>query len=204
MEPVPEPVGVPDVVDDPSPTSAVSTRFPKLHAPQYWEWGGLDAQFSTELPPDELVQSIHIVGFIGDDIVVCRHRQDDWFLPGGTREPDEAVHQTVDREIAEEAGARRVGPLVWFGAHHCVSRRGGPYRPHLPHPEKAWLWGFTDVVVDSVPTNPPDGEQVEEVRSAPLAEAQALLRRNEEWYVDLLTLAVEIRAGHEHGHKHGR
>ncbi len=183
----------------PAAVSALSARFPTLHAPQYWEWADLDAQFSTRLPPEELVQSIHIVGFVGDDIVVCRHREDDWFLPGGTREPDEPVEQTVDREIAEEAGARRVGPLVWFGAHHCLSRQSEPYRPHLPHPQKAWLWCLTDVVVDSVPTNPPDGEQVEEVRSASVEQAQALLRRHEEWYAELLTLAVEIRAGLKSG-----
>jgi 8-oxo-dGTP diphosphatase len=179
----------------PSDPTQLADRYPKLHAPQYWDWGGLDALFSTQLPPDDLVQSIHIVGFVGDSVVVCRHREDDWFLPGGTREPNEAVEQTVDREIAEEAGARRVGPLVWFGAHHCVSRRPEPYRPHLPHPEKAWLWCLTDVVVDSVPSNPPDGEQVDEVRTAPIEEAKRLLRPHEEWYAELIDLAVEIRAG---------
>jgi 8-oxo-dGTP diphosphatase len=176
------------------PTSvSVAERFPVLHAPQRWEWGRLDAQFSTTLPPDPLVQSIHVVGFIGDTVVVCRHA-DEWFLPGGTREPDEAVEQTVDRELAEEAGARRVGPLIWIGAHHCVADGTEPYRPHLPHPEKAWLWCVTDLVLDSTPTNPPDGEQVEEVRAAPVAEAQDLLAGNEPWYVELLTLAAEIRA----------
>ena len=68
-----------------------------------------------------------------------------------------------------------------------------PYRPHLPHPEKAWLWCVTDVVVDATPSNPPDGEQVEEVRVVPLPEARALLRNNQEWYPELLDLAWEIR-----------
>ena len=180
-------------------------RFPRLHAPQRWEWGGIDARFSTTLPPDHLVQSIHVVGFVGDLVTVCRHREDDWFLPGGTREPDETVEQTVDRELAEEAGARRVGPLIRLGAHHCVADGPEPYRPHLPHPEKAWLWCVTDLVLDSTPTNPPDGEQVEEVRAVPLAEAQALLGPHEGrdddgwtsagWYPELLMLAIEIRNG---------
>lgn len=177
------------------PTSAeAAERFPLLYAPQRWEWAGLDARFSTALPPDHLVQSIHVVGFVGDLVTVCRHRED-WFLPGGTREPDEAVEQTVDRELAEEAGARRVGPLIRLGAHHCIGDDPEPYRPHLPHPEKAWLWCVTDLVIDSTPTNPPDGEQVEEVRAVPLPEAQALLGPNEPWYPELLTLATEIRGG---------
>ncbi|GAA5007586.1 NUDIX hydrolase [Actinopolymorpha pittospori] len=168
-------------------------RFPLLHTPQRWEWGGLDARFSTTLPPEPLVQSIHVVGFVGTEIAVCRAKRD-WFLPGGTREPGETVLQTVDREIAEEAGARRVGPLHWIGAHYCLDDGPEPYRPHLPHPEKAWLWCVTDVVVDATPSNPPDGEQVEEVRVVPLPEARTLLRDNEEWYPELLDLAWEIRA----------
>ena len=176
-----------------SSTSSPSERFPILHAPQHWAWADLDARFSTRLPPDHLVQSIHIVGFVGDRITVCRSHDGEWFLPGGTREPGESVEQAVDREIAEEAGAHRVGPLHWFGAHHCVSRGSAPYRPHLPHPEKAWLWCLTDVVLDSVPTNPPDGEQVVEVRAVPFEEAQALLRTNEEWFPDLLSLATDVR-----------
>ncbi|SDS24716.1 NUDIX hydrolase [Actinopolymorpha singaporensis] len=168
-------------------------RFPLLFAPQRWEWAGLDAQFSTTLPPEPLVQSIHVVGFVGDEVAVCRDHRDVWFLPGGTREPGESVLAAVDREIAEEAGARRVGPLRWFGAHHCVSDRPAPYRPHLPHPNKAWLWCFTDVVVDGVPSNPPGGEQVEEVRVVPVAQARELLRTDGDWYPELLDLAGEIR-----------
>ncbi|WP_040423017.1 NUDIX hydrolase [Actinopolymorpha alba] len=176
------------------PTS-LAVRFPALHAPQRWQWGHMDARFSTTLPPADLVQSIHVVGFVGEAITVCRGDTGEWFLPGGTREPDESVEQAVDREIAEEAGARRVGPLRWFGAHYCVSDQPKPYRPHLPHPEKAWLWCFTDVVLDSTPTNPPDGEQVEEVRAVPLAEAQLLLATNEAWYTELVALAWELRTG---------
>lgn len=178
---------------DQPPTSPAS-RYPLLHAPQRWAWAGLDAQFSTELPPDGLVQSIHIVGFVGEMVVVCRTDGGDWFLPGGTREPGESVVQTVDREIAEEAGARRIGALRWFGAHHCVGDGPEPYRPHLPHPEKAWLWCLTEVVLDSSPTNPSDGEHVVEVRAATVDDASDLLRTNEDWYPELLALACEIRA----------
>jgi 8-oxo-dGTP diphosphatase len=176
------------------PSASPVARYPLLHAPQRWAWAGLDAQFSTQLPPEELVQSIHIVGFVGELVVVCRAESGAWFLPGGTREPGESVERTVDREIGEEAGARRTSALRWFGAHHCVSDGPEPYRPHLPHPEKAWLWCLTDVILDSSPTNPPDGEQVAEVRAVPMGDASDLLRTHEDWYPELLALACEVRA----------
>jgi 8-oxo-dGTP diphosphatase len=175
-------------------TQGLAERFPTLFAPTRWEWAGFDASFSVDRPPESLVQSVHVVAFVESSVVVCRHKGNEWFLPGGTREPGEGIEQTADRELMEEAGARRVGPLRWLGAHRGVSDRPRPYRPHLPHPEKAWLWCLADVEIVARPTNPADGERVEEVRVVGLPEAQALLRPNEDWYVDLLSLAAETRA----------
>ncbi|WP_078860009.1 NUDIX domain-containing protein [Streptomyces rubellomurinus] len=168
--------------------------FPALHAPQYWAWGRYDAQFSTALPPDELVTNIHLVGFQGDAVVLCRDDRDHWFLPGGTREQDESIASCLTRELREEAGARLLGEPGWLGAHRCRTDDPVPYRPWQPHPEKAWLWGWAEVAVDSEPTNPADGEQVVEVRAVPAAEAQRLLLTgHEEWWAELIGLAVELR-----------
>ncbi len=155
----------------------------------------LEGQFSTTPPVDRLVNHVHVVGFVASDIVLCRDNRDVWFLPGGTREPGETIEECADREIAEEAGARRVGPLQWLGAHHFMSLTPEPYRPHLAHPENAWLWCVADVVLDSAPTNPPDGEQVVEVRAAGLDEARDLIRTDGDWLPDLLDFAWEVRTG---------
>ncbi len=177
----------------PDDTGADETRYPALFAPGRWEWGGFDVQFSTAVPPDELVTNIHLVGFVGERVVVCRDRPEHWFLPGGTREPGESIDECVSRELREEAGARLVGPLYHLGAHDCVTDRPAPYRAHQPHPRKAWLWCSADVVVDAEPTNPADGEQVTEVRAVDLATARRLLR-DEPFLPDLVTLAGDLRS----------
>ncbi|MFJ5925791.1 NUDIX domain-containing protein [Kitasatospora sp. NPDC092948] len=175
--------------------AAIAARYPALHAPQRWEWGGIDAQFTTELPPDELVTNIHLVGFTEGRVVLCRDVRGHWFLPGGTREAAESIDTCLSRELREEAGARLVGPPTWIGHHLAVSEGPVPYRPWQPHPVKAWLWGWAEVLVDSAPTNPADGEQVLEVRLTTPLEAQHLLTRHREpWWPELVALATESRA----------
>ena len=105
----------------------------------------------------------------------------------------EPILDCVVRELREEAGARLAGPMQWVGAHRCVSDRPVPYRPWQPHPLKAWLWCTAEVVVDSAPTCPADGEQVVEVRAASRAEAQRLLSTGSAWYAELIELAAEAR-----------
>jgi 8-oxo-dGTP diphosphatase len=175
------------------PPVSLPDRFPLLHAPQRWAWGGMDATFAAEPPADELVTNIHVVGFSGGQIVLCRAERERWFLPGGTREEGETIRDCVARELREEAGARLAGPLRWVGAHRCVSDRAVPYRPWQPHPLKAWLWCTADVVIDSAPTCPADGEQVVEVRAVDPAEAQRLLSAGSGWYAELIELAAETR-----------
>jgi 8-oxo-dGTP diphosphatase len=176
------------------PDHDLATRYPRLFATQRWEWAGIDAKFSTTHPSADLVTNVHVVGFIGERIVVCRDARGFWFLPGGTREPAESVERCADRELLEEAGARLAGPLQWLGAHHCVSDRPAPFRSHQPHPEKAWLWATADVVLCCEPTNPADGEQVLEVRAVEAAEAQRLLTSDADWYPELVALAVQARS----------
>lgn len=184
------------MTDTTDSTAGLAARYPNLHAPQRWSWGGYDAQFSIELPPDELITNIHVVGFTDGRVVLCRDSRGHWFLPGGTREAAESVESCLVRELREEAGARLAGAPVWIGAHRAVTDHPVPYRPWQPHPEKAWLWGWAEVEVDSAPTNPDDGEQVVEVRAVSPAEARQLLTRGrEDWWGELVALAVELYNG---------
>ncbi|MGA8114546.1 MAG: NUDIX hydrolase [Actinocatenispora sp.] len=171
-----------------------AVRYPLLHAPQRWDWGDMDALFATAPPADELVTNVHVVGFVGDRIVVCEDTRPVWFLPGGTREEHESVHDCVVRELREEAGASLAGPLHVIGAHRCRSDRPEPFRPWQPHPDKAWLWCYADVRVDGPPTNPPDGEQVVDVHVADPDEAQRLVSSEGPWMPELVALARELRS----------
>jgi 8-oxo-dGTP diphosphatase len=171
----------------------LAARFPLLYARQRWDWGGIEAAFSTDLPADELVTNVHVVCFVGQQVVVCRDNRDVWLLPGGTREDGESIRDCAARELKEEAGARLAGPLRWIGAHYCVTDRPGPYRPYQPHPRQAWLWCSADVVLDSDPTCPADAEQVLEVRAVDPDEAGRLLLSNAEWMPELIELAVQTR-----------
>lgn len=171
-----------------------AARYPSLYAPQRWEWGGIDARFSMAEPPADLVSNVHVVAYDGDRIILCRDARDVWFLPGGTREPGESIAECAARELLEEAGAQLTSPLVTIGAHYCISDHEQPYRPHQPHPEKAWLWCIADAIVTQPPTMPADGEQIVEVRAVPVPVAAVLLTTDEPWLPDLLALAGEVRA----------
>src|SRR5438445_3057583 len=160
----------------------LAARFPRLYRREKWKWAAAHVTFSVQRPDDALVTNIHVVGFAGERIVACRTARGPWFLPGGTREPGESIEQCAARELMEEAGARILSPLRWIGAHYCASYRAQPTRPGNPHPLRAILWCAADVSVDTDPTNPADGEQVAEVRAAPVAEARRLLRTNAKWH----------------------
>lgn len=150
--------------------------------------------FTTQLPPDELIASTHVVGFVDDQVLLCRHEGTDvWFLPGGAREPGESIDHSLARELREEAGARLTGPFHRLGAHVGVSDAAHPYRSHLPHPKKAWLWGWAEVAVVGSPTNPTDGEQVGEVQTFGLAEATRLAVSDNAWGGELIALAAAQR-----------
>ena len=123
------------------PDASRSSRFPLLYGMQRWEWGGIDAVFSTDLPAADLMTNVHVVGFIGEQIVVCHDDRGVWILPGGTREEGESIEDCAVREVSEEAGARLAGPLQPVGAHRCVTDRPAPHRPSQPYPESAVVLG---------------------------------------------------------------
>jgi 8-oxo-dGTP diphosphatase len=175
--------------------SELARRYPLLFRPDRWEWAAIDVEFTTLLPTDDLVQSVHVVAFRGDGVVLCRDdRPLVWFLPGGTREPGESVDSCIRREFGEEAGGHLIGDFHRIGAHVGRTERPKPYRPHLPHPEKAWLWGWAECLLSGSPGNPAGGEVVTEVRAAPLREAMRMACTDNAWGGDLVALAHELRS----------
>lgn len=177
----------------------LADRYPLLHQPDRWEWAKITMRFSSQLPDDDLVVSTHVVAFVDDEVLLCQDAESGvWFLPGGTREPGESVETSLDRELMEEAGARLLGRFRRLGAHVGVSEATGPYRPHLPYPRQAWLWGWADAEIVGPPTAPAEGEAISDVGHFPVAEAVRRANRTESWLGELVAFAAERRRlGHE-------
>lgn len=164
------------------------TRFPELFAPHRWENAGFDVQFGLAQPDEAEISNIHVMCRTDGGIVVCQNDTGWRFLPGGTREPGEAIGEAARRELVEEAGATLLSPLQWIGAFRCASDRP-PWRPHLPHPVSYFGYAVADVELDGVPTNPPDGEQVTEVLVLPEKQATEWLGGSD---ADIVRLAVAL------------
>jgi 8-oxo-dGTP diphosphatase len=71
-------------------------------------WGGLryrvNLRLSEELPPEDHVSAAHCIAFDGDRVVLAKHVDREWTIPGGRLEPGETPQQCLVREAAEEAG----------------------------------------------------------------------------------------------------
>lgn len=167
-------------------------RFPDLFAPGHWAWGPMDVQFTVDPPPDDLIANVHLVARTAGKIVVSVSDLGWRLLPGGTREPGETVEEMAARELVEEAGAVLTGSLQPIGAHRSVSLAAEPYRPHLPFPLGYWLWAAADVTIAGPPTNPPDGEQIVEVRLLDPAEAVEFLAVDHPTGADIVRLAMAM------------
>ncbi|HEY3867496.1 MAG TPA: NUDIX domain-containing protein [Actinocrinis sp.] len=165
-------------------------RNPTLYDRQHWPEVQVWASYTEQLPPAELVQSVHVVAMdAAGNICVCEDDRGNTFLPGGTREPGESILDCAVRELREEAGLTVRGGIRWFGVHLADGYKTTPYRPYLPHPKKAWLWGVCDAVQDGPPTNPPGAEQVTSVQMLPAADAGNALSRVKSWYPELIERA---------------
>lgn len=161
--------------------------------PAYIGYAGCDIQYRPGSPPADLVARLHVVARTGArQVLVCRSVEGWRFLPGGTREPGEALAELARRELLEEAGAEVLGPLTLFGAHAARSRLDRPYRPHVPHPLAYWAYAVVDVAVTGPPTNPDDGEEVVQVSALTPNAAVAELAKHDDLHADVLAEAISL------------
>jgi 8-oxo-dGTP diphosphatase len=167
------------------------SAYPSFLEPLLQEWGTVS--FERDMPADSLIGNVSMVPFVGDRCVLIDSKEWGWMLPGGTLEPDETWRQALERELLEEAGARIVS------CEHLLSVRtaathDNPYRPHLPFPVYYRVIFHGEVKLVAEPSNPPDGEEVIEVRLTDAQEARELMTLNQDpWYIDLIDLAVAQR-----------
>jgi 8-oxo-dGTP diphosphatase len=165
-------------------------RFPALFGETYVAYADCRVRGTTRTPPDHLVTRLHVVGVTpAATVLVCRSDHEWRFLPGGTREPGEALRDLVARELMEEAGAVLNGEPALFFSHMAVSGRAEPYRPHLPHPRAYWSYAVAGVRVLGPPTNPPDGETIVDVLAMEPGDAADYIDRHDPVHGDVVRLA---------------
>lgn len=165
----------------------------RLAAVTYIDYADCDVRYTTEPAPDELVSRLHLVAVTAHgDVVVSRSVQGWRFLPGGTREPGEALIELARRELIEEAGARLLAGIAPFSSFVSHSRTPAPYRPHLPHPRAYWLHAVAQVEVVGPPTSPADGEQITDVLQLPPREAVDYIAVHDPIHADVLAHAIAL------------
>ena len=146
---------------------------------------------SDEVPPLEYVTSARAVVFRNEEVLVMRNLDEVHVLPGGQRERDETLLETVKREVLEEAGwTLRVEEVLGFiHLSHL-----GPRPPDFPYPypEFAQLVYLSEAVDHEPECMMPDGYEVE-ARFHPVSEARGLdLALAGRFFLDA---AARLRAG---------
>ena len=72
----------------------------------------MNLRLCDELPPEDHVSASHCIAFDGDRVVLVKHVDREWTIPGGRLEPGETPLACLVREAAEEAGLVLADPRV--------------------------------------------------------------------------------------------
>lgn len=84
----------------------------------------LRLELTDEWPQEAAVSAAHCLAFAGDRMVLAKHVDREWTIPGGHVEAGETVEEAMRREALEEAGAV-VGRATLFAVER-IQRLSGP------------------------------------------------------------------------------
>jgi 8-oxo-dGTP pyrophosphatase MutT (NUDIX family) len=90
-------------------------------------------ELTRRLPPAEQISTAMCIAFDGDRIVLARHVDRGWVIPGGHLEPGESVEDAMRREALEEAGAA-VGVASVFAVERIERLEGPPVSDRYSNP----------------------------------------------------------------------
>lgn len=182
-----------------APTDPAVAEFLALHTHDvedviHWPYKisfRLRSYLSDDLPPLDYITSARTMIFRGDDIMVLANEDGEHIMPGGRREPGEALLDTLRREVLEETGLEIEGiQRLGFSHFFHLSPKPDPY-PY-PYPDFFAVMHLADAG-SHVPGARLENDYEREARFVPALDMLAQVRSNgERMYLEA---ALRLRGG---------